>query len=77
MVHIQTVILGNHEERKVEQDSEQTPLKVDVSGWSSSHGHTPLAGTGQGTSANAPHQDDIDDLVQWTRELDEQKLMDT
>lgn len=77
MVHIQTVILGNHEEREVEQDSEQIPLKVDVSGWSSSHDHTPPAGMGRGASANAPHQDDIDDLVQWTRELDEQKLMDT
>ena len=73
-----TLYIGDHVEREIEQDSEQTSLKVDIS--SSLPNQSP-PGTGQGGAAAADGtgvgQDDVDGLVQWTRELDEQQLMDT
>ena len=67
-------------EREIEQDSEQTSLKVDIISSSSWHNQSP-PGTGEGGAAVADGtgvgQDDVDGLVQWTRELDEQQLMDT
>lgn len=63
-------------EGEIQQDSERTSLKVDMS---SSWPNQSPPGTGQGGAAadgTGAGQDDVDDLVQWTRELDEQQLMD-
>ena len=72
------VHVGDPVEREIEQDSEQTSLKVDISSLSWPNQSPP--GTGQGGAAadgTGVGQDDVDGLVQWTRELDEQQLMDT
>lgn len=64
-------------EGEIQQDSEWTSLKVDMSlSWPN---QSP-PGTRQGGAAaddTGAGQDDVDNLVQWTRELDEQQLMDT
>ena len=65
-------------EREIEQNSKQTSLKVDISSSSWRNQSPPRTGQG-GTAADGTGigQDDVDGLVQWTRELDEQQLMDT
>ena len=45
-------------------------MKVDVSDW-------PSQQSALGTGGTAVGQDEVDDIVQWTRELDKQQLMDT
>lgn len=65
--NLQHFLLG--EEKEGDQNSEQTSLKVDVSGW-------PSKQSPPGTGGTAAGQDEVDDLVQWSRELDEQQLMD-